>query len=143
MSDSLQEVQALPGGLARQVEEPDHLSGTAHTPKVQPPEASQTTHASAAGSRPEGNHESGGEAGGTKPRGPIVPYSAAEIAQRAAASQPGAVLFERQFGAQSVGVSVTPVEQREKPEHPRQGSMGDLRAGLTGKQPENGDAPTS
>lgn len=128
MSDSLQEVRALPEGQAKGSDEPHRLRGTARTPKAQPKEAAQSTHALAAGTPPKREAQNGSQAGGSRPRGPVEPHSAADIAHHAAVSQPGPVPFERQFGVQSVGVSAVPGEQGKTPDkrqHPRQGSMGD------------------
>lgn len=130
MSDSLQEVVALPDGQAKRSDDPQRLRGTAHTPKTQPKDLGQSTHAPAAGARPKRDTQSGLVAGGGRPRGPVEPHSAAEIAHHAMISQPGDVPFDRQFGVQSVGVSAAPGAQPEKPDkfpHPRQGSAGDPR----------------
>lgn len=123
MSDSLQEVRALPDEALRHTEQLQLLKGVARTPERPEGELARERHMTEAGEA-ELEPGRGAAAGGTHPRGPVQRYSAVEIAERAAKSAPGAVAFARQFGAHSVGTSGYPAQRREPKEHPRRGQRG-------------------
>jgi hypothetical protein len=100
MSDAAREVRALPPEAAACHEELRRLRGqSARTPAKGMASAPSTTKAK--GQR-EGEREQGSETGGAALTCAPQPYHPVEIARRAAESAPGAVPFERQFGAQIV-----------------------------------------
>ncbi|GAC1316128.1 MAG: hypothetical protein NVSMB2_08660 [Chloroflexota bacterium] len=99
------------------------LGGFARTPDRQSV-AVVNQHAPAAGKPPRVGQQSGFASGGTRPRGRIEPYSAAEIVQRATSSAPGVTTLERQYGARRVSVAPDATEPSATAEHPRRGSRG-------------------